>query len=181
MSRDFAALVAVLLLGGCATVPEAAPTTHGEVGVREVDAAVAPSARLSLGSNESFQRPLFAADNAPPDYPDALLAQRLPPQPVCLRVGISETGQVVLAEPVHAGADCAGTTTTAAEFIAAARTAALQWRFDPAFRCVYPDDTRPERGLCVGQGVQEIPQAVSLVYRFVFEQADGQGRVRMDD
>ena len=87
----------------------------------------------------------------------------------------------MLAEPVHAGADCAGSATAAAEFVAAARAATLQWRFDPAFRCVYPGDIRPEHGMCVGKGVQEIPQAVSLVYRFVFEQVDGRGSVRMAD
>lgn len=169
--------VATLLLASCVTVP--APPPRGAVGVREVDTAVPPAARLSLAANESFQRPLFGADNALPDYPEVLLARRLPPQSVCLRVGISEVGSVVLAEPVHEGADCAATANAAPELIAAARGATLQWRFDPAFRCVYPDGASPEPGICVGKGVQEIPQAVSLVYRFVFEQHDGRGRVRM--
>jgi hypothetical protein len=57
----------------------------------------------------------------------------------------------------------------------------LQWRFDPAFRCVFPEGVRPAPGVCSGTGVEEIPQAVSLVYRFVFEQRDGRGNVRMAD
>jgi hypothetical protein len=165
------------LLAGCATTPEREP--RGEVGMREVDAAVAPATRLVLASNESFQRPLFASANALPEYPAALLSQRLPAQAVCLRVGISETGDVLQSAPVHEGADCTATATTAAGFVAAAQAAAQQWRFDPAFRCVFPEGKPPEHGVCVGEGVREIPQAVSLVYRFVFEQVDGRGSVRM--
>jgi hypothetical protein len=172
--------LAALILAGCASLP-AQTAPRGEVGVREVDTAVAPASRLSLGANESFQRPLFASDNALPDYPALLLAQRLPPQPVCLRVGISAEGSVVVSEPVHAGVDCAATARAAPGFVAAARAATRQWRFDPAFRCVYPEGLRPEHGMCVGKGVKEVPQAVSLVYRFVFEQVDGRGRVRMED
>jgi hypothetical protein len=172
--------IAPLLLASCAGAPAKLPS-RGDVGLREVDAAVAPSARLTLAPNENFQRPLFDSENALPRYPETLLARRLPAQPVCLQVGISERGRVMLAEPVAAGAECAATPAAAPEFVAAARAAALRWRFDPAFRCVYPPGATPEPGYCDGEGVEEIPQAVSLTYRFVFEQRDGRGRVRMAD
>lgn len=170
-------VVVAAFLAGCASRP--APAPRGAVGMREVDAAVAPAARLVLRSNESFQRPLFAAGNALPEYPQALLSQRLPAQAVCLRVGISETGHVLQSTPVQEGPDCAATATAASGFIAAAQAAAQQWRFDPAFRCVFPEGEPPEHGVCVGEGVREVPQAVSLVYRFVFEQSGGRGTVRM--
>lgn len=167
-------------LAGCAATPRT-PTARGEVGMREVDPVVAPSARLILAPNETFQRPLFDPGNALPEYPDALLVQRLPPQAVCLRVGISEAGRVLQSMPVREGADCAATAGAAPGIIAAAQATVRQWRFDPAFRCVHPAGATPEPGMCVGAGVQEIPQPVSLVYRFVFEQFDGRGSVRMAD
>jgi hypothetical protein len=176
-----AGLVAALLcLGACASVPPPREV-RGDVGLREIDAPVAPSERLDLASNESFQRPLFASSNELPDYPAELLPQALPPQPVCLRVGIDEQGAVTLADPVQDGEACAPTALAAPPFVAAAQAAARSWRFDPAFRCVFPEGQPPEHGLCVGKGVREVPQAVSLVYRFVFEQVEGRGAVRLGD
>lgn len=170
---------ALLVLAACAATPPPPREVRGDVGVREIDAAAAPSARLTLARNESFQRPLFSSDNALPAYPPALLPQSLPPHAVCLRVGIDETGRVSMTEPVAAGTDCEMTERAAPEFISAAREAAQGWRFDPAFRCVHPEGEPPDYGLCSGEGVREIPQAVSLVYRFVFEQVDGRGAVRL--
>lgn len=176
-----AALAApVLLLAACAAAPPKRDV-RGDVGLHEVEPEVAPSARLTLASNETFQRPLFASDNQLPDYPAELLPQSLPPQPVCLRVGIDEQGAVTLADPVQDGEACAPTAGAAPGLIAAAQAAARSWRFDPAFRCVYPEGRLPEHGICSGEGVQEIPQAVSLVYRFVFEQVEGRGAVRLGD
>jgi hypothetical protein len=173
-------LLAAAALTACASAPPAIPA-RGQVGVREVDPGVGAAARLELPSNETFQRPLFAADNPLPDYPPELLARNLPPQPLCMRVGIAENGEVMLSEAVREGSDCVATIAAAPEFVAAARDATVRWRFEPAFRCVHPPGVTPEPGYCEGPGVEEIPQAVSLVFRFVFEQVGGRGSVRLGD
>lgn len=181
MSRQFGiGLMTVVLLAAC-TNPSPRPTTPptGQVGFELADSAIQAGSRLELAANESFQPPLPMADNAPPMYPDELLARRLPPQVVCLRVSIDERGQVFNTEPVGLGVDCSGTFAVDRAFHDAARTAALAWRFEPAFRCVFPEGQPPDTA-CGFDDTQEIPQPVSLVYRFVFEQVDGQGRVRID-
>ena len=62
-------------------------------------------------------------------------------------------------------------------FLDAARDAVLGWHFDAAFRCEYPSDAARIREDC--SGGRETPQAVSLAYRFIFEQRDGRGSVRL--
>jgi hypothetical protein len=148
----------------------------------EVDSAVPRESRLTLSQNERFNRPLPAADNAIPVYPEALLAKRLPPQALCLRVSIDEAGAVSDSVPIATGPDCPEIEQVAPDFYEAANTATRTWRFDPAFRCVYPEGTTPDpQGGCWGEGAREVPQAVSLAYRFVFEQVDGRGSVRLSE
>ncbi|MCX7562725.1 hypothetical protein OS176_04065 [Xanthomonadaceae bacterium XH05] len=151
----------------------------GRVGVTEVDAAVPTEMRLVLASNESFQSPLPAPDNGLPDYPPDLLARRLPPQSVCVRISIDEFGIVTDGEPVDQGPDCNLGMDVESAFYAAAVAAVSEWRFEPAFRCIYPEGNIPELG-CGSDGTREVPQPVSLIYRFVFEQIDGQARVGIE-
>lgn len=169
-----------LALAACATAPSAdraaGPVRIGQVGVEDLSAAVAASARMELGDDEHFLPPLPEPDNPLPAYPAELLAQRLPPQAVCLRVSISEAGWVVLSAPLQLPPDCE-LQGVPVQFVAAAQAAVAGWRFDPALRCVFKPGERPEHRTCVG--AQEIPQAVSLTYRFVFEQQDGRGAVRI--
>ena len=168
------AVVVGVLLAGCMTAP-----TRGQVGVNEVDSAVAPEARMTLADNETFQPPLPASDNALPIYPEAMLVHRLPPQAVCVRVSIDEAGAVSATAPIIAGPDCTSQENAAAAFYDAAQITAASWHFDPAFRCVYPKKMKPRDHGCWGDDVKEVPQAVSLIYRFLFEQVDGKGAVRV--
>lgn len=168
------AIVAGILLAGCMTAP-----IRGQVGVSEVNSAVPAEARMTLADNETFQPPLAAVDNPLPVYPAALLAHRLPPQAVCVRVSIDEKGAVSDTAAIVAGPDCAAPDNAGAEFYNAAQRAAAEWHFDPAFRCVYPKTVKPRDNGCWGDDVKEVPQAVSLIYRFVFEQIDGKGAVRV--
>lgn len=168
-------------LSGCAAptrVPLDDPR-EGQVGFAEVDSAVPTETRLVLADNESYQPPLPDAGNAAPEYPASLLDQRLPPQSVCVRLAIDEHGAVADTAPVDQGPDCLVGMDVESAFYAAAVEAVKQWRFEPAFRCVFPESSSPDTG-CGLEGTQEIPQAVSLVYRFVFEQVDGKGRVRIE-
>ncbi|MFA5590812.1 MAG: hypothetical protein WDA70_08920 [Lysobacteraceae bacterium] len=176
------AVSAALLLAACAptpTRPSPEDPRAGRVGVTEVDAAVPAEMRLVLADNESFQPPLPDFDNALPDYPADLLALRLAPRSVCLRLSIDEHGAVRDTEPVDQGPDCAVGMDIESAFHAAAAQAAMGWRFEPAFRCIFPEGT-PPNSACGFDGTLEVPQPVSLIYRFVFEQIDGQGRVGIE-
>lgn len=173
------AAVGLVLLAGCASTPAPAPDpSSGQVGVRDVTAAIPTDARLTLGANETFQPPLASPDNPLPDYPAALLARRLAPRAVCVQVGIDERGGVIGTAPASGNVDCPSVLDDTRPFYEAAAAAVQAWRFEPAFRCVF--ERAPEPGeACGGSGTQEEAQAVSLVYRFVFEQVDGRGVVRV--
>ncbi|MEH6417574.1 hypothetical protein [Pseudomonas sp. CGJS7] len=169
-----------LLLAACATTaprPPADDGRSGAVGVRSIDKLMPGTDRMQLADNETFQMPLAEAGNPLPAYPAELLTQRLPPQTVCLRVAIGADGRVMDSQPIaDAQAGCPDGDGRDPRFIQAARTAAAQWRFDPAFRCVYPGPKPDEQG-CV-TGVEQAV-AVSLAFSFVFEQQDGKGTVRV--
>jgi hypothetical protein len=172
----------VALVSACASTPQRAASPTGQVGVSEVDSAVPTETRMTLAQNQTFQAPLPLTGNATPDYPVELLAQRLPPQALCLRVSIDEQGAVSDTVPVATGPDCPEIERVAPAFFEAAQAAASSWRFDPAFRCIYPEGTTPDpQGGCWGEGVREEAQAVSLAYRFVFEQVGGKGTVRLGE
>ncbi len=182
MKLRIASIMALTAAVAACSAPTRAPLEdprEGQVGFAEVDSAVPTEARLVLADNESFQPPLPDTGNAAPEYPADLLARRLPPQAVCVRLSIDEHGAVVDTAPVDQGPDCAVGMDMESAFYAAAVDAAMRWRFEPAFRCVFPEGSVPDMG-CGFAGTQEVPQAVSLVYRFVFEQVDGEGRVRIE-
>jgi outer membrane biosynthesis protein TonB len=181
VSRAFLILSTSALLAACAAAPEKASLT-GAVGFSEITTAAPTQARLALADNESFEPPVPYSGNALPAYPEHLLERRLPRQALCLRIGIGEDGRVVDAEPVREGPDCPGDLTEESAFFDAASHTVRTWRFDPAFRCVHPsaEAAQASQGGCGLGGTQEIPQAVSLVYRFVFRQIDGRGSGEFD-
>ena len=174
-----AAVMSVLVLAGCTSaVKEPAPASmrNGEVGVEDLTATIASSARITLADNENFLPPLAGPANRPPVYPAELLAQRLPPQVVCLRVSVSEEGEVWSSSPFARPPDCVALDAAAQPFLVAAQMAVSAWRYDSAVRCVFEHGPRPDYPTCVG--ARETSQAVSLTYRFVFEQQNGHGSVR---
>ena len=150
-----------------------------DAAVSEVDSPV-PQSSMTLKDNETFQRPMPMPGNALPAYPETMLAHLLPPQTVCVRVSIDEKGKVDATHPIGAGPDCPTPQNAPAAFYEAAEDAAKSWTFDPAFRCVYPKRVKPNPSGCFGDDVEEVPTAVSMVYRFVFEQAEGHGAVRVE-
>lgn len=180
---SWALSLGLLVLGACASAPPRDAASHdpnrGAVGVRSIDKLLASPERMQLADNETFQMPLAESGNVPPAYPDSLLAQRLGPQTVCLSVAIGADGRVSGSRPLDLGEGCLGASAADPRFVEAARAAAAQWRFDPAFRCVYPG-AKPvdEQGCVTGR---EEAVAVSLAYSFVFEQKDGRGTVRMGE
>lgn len=178
--RLAATTILLLAIAACAgTVEETPPAAvrNGEVGVEELTATHAASERIALADNENFLPPLPEPGNRPPLYPAALLARRLPPQVVCLRVSVSEEGAVTSSAPFVQAPECAEVAVVAQPLVDAAQTAIAAWRYDPAVRCVFEHGPRPDYPTCVD--ARETPQAVSLTYRFVFEQQNGHGSVRM--
>lgn len=168
-------------LAGCASAPPAAQAEagarSGAVGVRSIDKQLLGADRLALAANETFQMPLAEAGNAVPAYPEDLLAQRLGPQTVCLNLAIGADGTVSGSRPVERAEGCPAPDAVDPRFVAAVRRAVADWRFDPAFRCVYPGARPADEQGCVSG--REEPVAVSLAFVFVFEQSDGRGRVRI--
>ncbi len=136
-----------------------------------------PDNRLVLAENESFLMPLDDMKNVHPSYPPTLLDRRLPPRTVCLRVGIDEKGAVTVVARAPASEFCA--TSAEPEFLAVSETAARTWKFDPALRCVFRNAQDKERAVASCDGGKGIPQPVTLVYRFRFEQIDGKPQVHV--
>ena len=152
---------------------------HAQPVAAAAPAAVAgtPDNRMVLADNESFLMPLDDMKNAHPSYPQTLLGQNLPPRKVCLRVGIDEKGAVTVVARAPSSEFC--TTVAEPEFLAASEAAARTWKFDPALRCVFRNAKDKERAVASCDGGKGIPQAVTLVYRFRFEQVDGQPKVHV--
>lgn len=169
------ALFSAVLLAGSLT----ATTVHAQVGVTEVDSAVPADTRMTLAENESFMKPMPSAGNEMPLYPDNMLQHQLPPQAVCVRVSIDEKGEVSATAPIGVGPDCPAESNAATAFYDAAQAATAAWHYEPAFRCIFPKKVKAPRSGCLGEKVKEVPEAVSIVYRFVFEQTDGKGAVRL--
>lgn len=170
-----------LLLAGCASGPSKVTSDDaraGRVGMRDIS-HVAAGERLVLADNETFLVPLENDSNPLPVYPEALLSRRLPPQSLCLRVSIDEQGAVMAAVPFEQLPDCAETGSVDVSFYEVAIRSVEQWRYEPALRCVFPDAKIKEATYGSCGGYAEAPQAISLTYRFMFEQEDGRGKVRI--
>ena len=74
--------------------------------------------------------------------------------------------------------DCPTTDVVGRQFFDASIGTTREWRFDAALRCEYPNKlARSSAGDC--SGGREVRQAASLAYRFVFEQREGRGSVRI--
>ena len=133
-----------------------------------------------LGSHESFLMPIGDLANPLPSYPEPRLVDRLPRREVCLRIAVAEDGKVMAAHDVTGSPGCEVPVRVEADFVAAAMRAARAWRFEPAVRCIFGSAAEKAAAANTGcAGAREIPQAVSLHYRFVFEQNEGRGAVRL--
>lgn len=177
MTRTPALTLSLLLLNACATVPAptrapAAPTATGHV-----DAAVlqAPAAdRYAAADGVSYEQPAAFPDNALPDYPPALLAQRLPPQRVAVRIVVDAAGRVVAANRLDAQEQDPA-------FFQAVSDAVMQWRFFPLVEIRRGEPA----SLSIGDVTTRYsgqPKALPFHqdYAFRFVQQDGQPSVGLD-
>lgn len=115
------------ILAGCATTPHAAssmPSPTGEASWRPVAAPGMVRYRLAMGQVSSGATPIRRVT---PIYPARQLAACPPPQDVQVSLIVDQAGKVSevrVPDEAQAGA-------SRRPFIAAARAAALQWRFNP--------------------------------------------------
>lgn len=176
-------------LGACVSTPPSAPVTptprvHGGAVAHPFDPAAALEVgRVVLAGHETFLMPIADPMNRPPAYPHARLAERLPRTEVCLRLAIGEDGRVDAVADVTGMPGCETARPVAADFVAdfvaASLAAARDWRFEPAVRCVFASAAAKTAAANTGCATaREVPQAVSLHYRFVFELEDGRASVR---
>lgn len=92
-------LVLAMFLAACATVPPPAPPPagHGQVSATLL---VDPEARgAELRNGGDYRHPYLHSGNAPPLYPPELVALRLEPQTVAVRLVIDEKGAVASIGP----------------------------------------------------------------------------------
>ncbi|MCZ8165218.1 MAG: hypothetical protein O9280_05655 [Silanimonas sp.] len=181
------ALVAMGLVS-CVSDPESMPGRADDGVVLSGRSAAQPYAlagaldidRVVLDSHESFLMPIGDLGNQTPIYPAARLADRLPRREVCLRLAVAEDGSVFALDDVTGADGCKVQEGVEADFVDSAMHAARTWRFEPAVRCVFANAEEKAAATNTGcAGAREIPQAVSLHYRFVFEQDEGRGAVRL--
>ncbi len=172
--------ILMLVLSACAgrDSRSVVDAREGDVGISLV--AVPAAERMELAPNERFEFPLPHPDNALPTYPEALLALKLPPQPFCVGVSIGEAGEVFRIDPIEVGEDCEAGGEAPEAMREAVFDAVGFWRFEAAFRCVYPDGVQPSNLACMPPG-EEVPTAIRMPYRFVFVQRDGKGFVSDDE
>lgn len=144
-------------------------------------AAVAPvEDQMALAEDETFLLPIDGPENRLPEYPAAVLAQQSAGAHfVCMRVDIDEQGKVGYVGPVVREPDCPPITELTRQFSDAATATLSTWHFEPAIRCVFRSRRAMENAGMSCVGGREVPQATSLTFRFLFEQVDGRGVVRM--
>jgi len=164
----------VLLLAGCATEkPVELPDPRlGDVAIRQLQPASSDQ-YAAAAPGEQYDYPFPFHENAPPAYPDALLAKQLPPVSVKVRLIVDESGSVTEAAPLDSAAS------EDPEFFGAIQTAVRDWKFTPLVRIT----AAPERTVIVFPGGRATysGKATALPfhqdYEFTFTQRDGKGFV----
>lgn len=115
----------------------------------------------------------------PPTYPAALIAERLPPQEVCLALAIDENGNAHGSDPLYSVDGCPAPGVVPAPFMASAQATVTRWRFFPTHLCTFPKgvDVSKEGDNCIAEGakVQRLP--IKLAFAFTFTVEAGTPRV----
>lgn len=166
----------LLAMGACtpAATKPLAPAPQTNVEAHELD--VPNSERYEDSPNTEYVQALAYPENKMPGYPADLLARRLTPAVISVRLLIDATGRVSSVQAIDAGM-----TPEHAEFYAAAREASLGWKFSPLIRLdlrtgpvtvVDGDASVTYKGL-------PTPLPFHLDYAFHFSQHDGQPHVEV--
>jgi hypothetical protein len=139
-----------------------------------------PAGGLQLTDKQTFLLPIDEPGNRLPEYPAEVLSQQqVPSRAICMRVDVDEAGGVSYTGPLVREPECPAITQLTKQFVDASVAALSTWRFEPAIVCTFRTVNAKEAAGMSCQGGREAPQATSLTFRFLFEQVDGRGVVRM--
>ena len=124
-------IIAVASCAGCAsqttkTNPQVSSPNSGTVLGKVVEAA--PSDHYNAETGSRFEQPSASPDNALPTYPAELLAQRLPPVSIQIRIVVDGEGRVSESMPITAA------TTENKPFVGSSVTAVKGWKFSPLIK-----------------------------------------------
>ena len=160
---------ALLPLAACSHAPQR-PTEPRDGAVLAQQLPADAGDRYEHSDEVRYESPVAAADNLLPGYPPALLAERLPPHSIRVRLIVDPAGRVRDVQALDAAAATAGD-----PFFGSVRTACAQWRFSPLIeRTRVPVQTADADGT-VWTEYRERERALPfhLDYAFRFEQVDG--------
>jgi len=175
-----AVLLALLLLGGCASAPSRTAQTavDGDVGYEAV--ALDDDNRLQVEPGRFTNAdPPVGAERVLPVYPPTRLGQPLPPVAICAELWVDADGVVTEVRPVVQPPECPEAAAPREDFDAAVSAATRQWAFLPAFVCEDSVDGTQDFE-CGGNGRLRYI-AIRLTYRFVFTQTGSGGSVSVED
>ena len=130
------------------------------------------------GAQEAFRWP-SSRHNPTPHLPEDSVRTSLDPTTVCVRLTISEQGEVERIDPLDDRDEChAGIASANADLVQAVRESLQYWKFEPAAICTWAAGKHPSPfGGCAGAD-QVRPVPVSLFYAFTFEIREGRRLVR---
>ena len=170
--------IALAFLSSCAMPPHQVDVGVSDTAQAQGDvtgeALAAPlDERYAVAPGTRFEQPTAYPENPMPIYPEALLAARLPPVQITVRVIVDEQGKVTRVTPLQ---------TVPAEhdaFIASVRNAVAGWKFLPLVRVTEAPGTTDIR---IGDVTARYDgQALALpfhqVYSFTFRQLHGRPSV----
>lgn len=157
-----------------------ATTYSGQVNSQLVHAVGDPN-QYRLLANEVFIYP-DSIDTEPPTLPASRLSKNLEKTILCVRIAITEQGNVSHVEPAYGVAPCQSGFRTELEDIeqlALART--REWMFFSPGICTYPDKQTPpytqSEFRCREKGGSYRTAPVTLTYAFSFEVREGKQTV----
>lgn len=164
-----------------ATAPQSVPPVppppdRGTVAATLLPDPDAPSYRLRPG--EDYVAPRFSESNALPEYPATLIASRLAPHVVAVRMFLDESGCItdISESPVQASTD----TIHRPMFEAAVQNALLEWSVrPPSIRRFKPGPDLDQDGKSDYQVlVEQVPFKTYFDLAFTFEIVNGRAIVK---
>lgn len=166
--------ITLSILVACSSLrPGAKPSaTQGDVSAQKLTAP--DSERYEHLTNVEYIQTLAYPENVAPVYPVALLARRLPPMTVTVRLVVGANGTV-------AGVELLDETTTSERdhLFEAVREACLLWKFSPLIRLdldAGPTVVTDDGGTTTYKG-RPTPLPFHLDYAFSFSQHDGRPQI----
>ena len=165
--------ILVAALGGCAS--ERHPDIPNGRSVGAVSGSIIPAKpqdQYPSKPGTHFESPTSYSDNPTPSYPEQLLAAKLPPIEVRVRIVVDERGRVTSVKPLDMlPPDQEG-------FLSSVESALSDWRFWPLVQITDGPGTSTVTA-SDGETMQYSGSAAPLPfyqdYQFVFRQHDGKG------